>query len=81
MRTKQQALNPQEAVRLKECCEALTQRHHGWLIWVAGTTPIATRAGSPQPPQDAEVTGWARTLMGDGADPWTDLEKQLDKQP
>ena len=81
MQTKQQALDPQEVLRLKQRCEAVAQRHRGWLVWVAGSTPVATRSASPKPPADADATGWARTLVGDGSDPWADLERQLDEQP
>jgi hypothetical protein len=80
MRTKQ-ALDPQEALQQKQRCEEVALRHHGWLVWVAGTMPVATRSGSPKPPEDAEASGWARTLLGDGSDPWADLERQLDEQP
>jgi hypothetical protein len=81
MRTKQQVLDPQEALQQKQRCAAVAQRHHGWLVWVAGSIPVATRSGGPKLPADAEATGWARTLMGDGSDPWADLERQLDEQP
>ena len=81
MQTKQQVLDPQEVLRLKQRCEAVAQLHHGWLVWVAGSTPVATRSASPKPPADADATGWARTLVGDGSDPWADLERQLDEQP
>ncbi len=81
MPVKQRALDPHEALRQKERCAEVAHRHHGWMIWVAGTTPVATRAGSPRPPADADATGWARTLVGDGTDPWADLERQLDQQP
>ena len=81
MRTKQQALDPQEALRQKQRCEEVAHRHRGWLVWVAGTMPVATRSGNSKQPEDAEATGWARTLLGDGRDPWADLERQLDEQP
>src|ERR1700734_1315415 len=67
MRTKQQVPDPQEALQQKQRREELALRHHGWLVWVAGTMPVATRSGSPKPPENAEVTGWARTLLGDGS--------------
>jgi hypothetical protein len=81
MRTKQQAPDPQVVLRQKQRCQEIAQRHRGWLVWVAGSTPVATRSGSPRRPADAEATGWARTLMGDGSDPWADLQRQLDEQP
>jgi hypothetical protein len=81
MQTKwKEALQQQEGQQRKQRCEEVAQRHHGWIVWLAGSTPVATRLGSPKPPADADATGWARTLIGDGTDPWEDLEKQLDQQ-
>ena len=67
----------------KERSEALARKHHGWTVWTTrrDRTPVATRSSDQKPPANAGEIGWAQTLIGEGKDPWADLESQLDAQP
>lgn len=64
----------------KQRCAELEARHPEWRVWTMRDTghPIATRKG-PAP------KGGSPTLIGcpltEDHDPWTDIEKQMNKEP
>ena len=56
----------------------VAERYPGWHVWCTrdGRARVATRTGSPQPPEDDDST-WCLTVIEDD---WPQLEKALAAQ-